>query len=190
MEKPSSPEIREKKEEKTYLYHLVPQDMEGTTLHPLNRLKTTHPKLYEKYRARYEGRENVLDQTIHALECAWNDALHLSPVKPEDLKKALIEAGFKPGEMKFYQIDPELLDPQKTTIYLYQNKEAGDQAKPEDFATYDPNSIAEYAKIPQSTIDYYKNEKAEQRKPILFVGIPHILHKGSIDITNLPIITA
>jgi len=105
-----------------FLYHMVPEDMRGTVLHPLNSLKDQHPDLYVAKSAKYENRQHVMEQFLPTLEAAWNDVLHFTAVNPEELKRALVEAGMEPREMKFYQIDPSLLDPKLTTVYLYQDR--------------------------------------------------------------------
>jgi len=177
------------KKEKTYLYHMVPEDMQGDILHPLNSLKDIHPELYLSKVGKYDDRKHILEQFIPTLKCLWNDVLHLSSVNPKDLQKALVEAGMHPIEMKFYQIDPNLLDPQKTTIYIYPEKGIKDSNNPKDFLEYDSNQLSEHSIISQVTKDYYKEKFSNQEKPLLFLGIPHVLHKGSIDIADLPVIT-
>jgi hypothetical protein len=187
MEKPTIESKIEKGAErirKTFLYHMVPQDMRGATLHPLNSLKEIHPDLYIKNAAEYEGREHVMKRFLPTLEAAWNDVLHFTAVNPGELKAALLEAGLEPREMKFYQIDPNLLDPERTTVFLCKNEEM----HPENFTTYDPKKLEEHASLREETRSYYKEMSVRGERPLLFVGIPHILHKGSMDISNLPVI--
>src|SRR5665213_119696 len=116
---PTSNKVEAVETGKPYLYHMVPDDMQGNVLHPLNTLKHTHPDLYVTKAEKYTDREYVMEQFIPTLEAAWNDVLHFTAVNPVELKKALTEADMEPREMKFYQIDPTLLDPKQTTIYLY-----------------------------------------------------------------------
>lgn len=168
---------------------MVPQDMRGTTLHPLNELKTIHPDLFASQAGKYEGRSHIMEQFIPTLEAAWNDVLHFTAIHPAELKKALVEAGVGPREMKFYQVDPALLDPAKTTIYLYSDKSGSEKMAPENFAEYDPQGLDVHAILPETTKQYYKDQVAKGGKPLLFIGVPHILHKGSIDVSNLPVLT-
>jgi hypothetical protein len=182
-----APENREKK--KHYLYHMVPADMRGQALHPLNKLKAEHPDLYMKKSAKYEDRKHVMEQFIPTLAASWNDVLHFTAVNPSELKQALVEAGYTPGEMKFYQVDPALLDPAKTTVYLYQDKSHDDKMHPHNFEAFDPENLETHTTIPETTKRYYKTMFTESKKPLLFVGVPHILHKGSIDVSDLAVIT-
>ena len=173
---------------KHYLYHMVPSDMQGDTLHPLTELAEKHPDLYIKYAAKYRGREHVTQKMIATLDAGWNDVLHLSPIPPAELKKALVEAGMAPEEMRFYQIDPELLDPEKTTIYLYHADSKGRVVSDQQFTKFEPTQLAQHAAIPDLTKARYREDIAHGHRPLLFVGIPHVLHKGSIDVSNLPVI--
>jgi len=174
---------------KPRLYHIVPSDMQGTVLHPLNALKDIRPDLYVAKAGKYEDRKHIMQQFIPTLECAWNDVLHFTAVDPRELKQALVDAGMEPREMKFYEIDPSLLDPKRTTIYLYSDKTGEEKMAPEHFRTYDPENLQEHAVLPEVTKEYYKRMYAKGEKPLAFIGIPHILHKGSLDISDLPVVT-
>lgn len=189
MDHAPRPSLTESKEAQipSFLYHMVPEDMKGDFLHPLNALRTTDPDLYAKKAAKYEGREEVMQQLIPTLDALWNDVIHLSPINPEELKQSLIEAGMQPRNMKFYKIDPSLLDPSKTTIYLFNNGD--EEITAEHFAGYDPNNLIPHSTLPESTKSYYKKMFSENKKPLYFIGVPHILHKGSIDTSKLEIIT-
>jgi hypothetical protein len=183
-----------------YLYHAVTPDMVGTHLHPLNTLKNPEElevedeikeklkQVYEQEIAKYdtESRDRIPEKEIPPLNCTWGDVLQFSPVHPQLLKDALIAAGFQPRESQFYQIDPKLLASEDTAIYLY--KKPGDET-PDAFAKYDPESLEEYSKLTKETKDHYAERKALGKKPYLFVGVPHVFHKGSLDVSKLPVIT-
>ncbi len=175
---------------------MVPEDMkpdqEGKhVLYPLNILKEKFPGLYEvkvkKYNS-HEKRKNIPERFIPTLENAtWGDVVQLTAIHPEDLKKALADAGFKSREFKFYQIDPNSLDPKNTTIYLYRD---GFEKESEDcFSEYDPKQLNKYSVVSEKTKEYYKEKFSNNERPLLFVGVPHIFHKGPIDVSNCPIIT-
>ena len=166
-------------------------------LYPLNMLKEKFPELYElkaeKYNNHQTGdfnneRKSLIEKIIPTLEnAAWGDVLQLTAIHPNDLKKALVDAGFSPREMKFYQIDPELLDPEKTTIYLY--REDLDDTSTENFTKYDPSKLIDHSVVPNKTKNYYKEKFKKKEAPLLFVGVPHIFHNGPIDVSNFPVIT-
>lgn len=158
------------------LYHQVPKDMKGETLHPLNVLKDIHPEVYEEHLKEYENRPHILEKTIPTLgDIKWNDVIHFSPVHPEDVKNALFANGrTQPFEGEFFEVDPEILDANNTTVYLGEN----------NFTPYDPSEINTHNKIPKETIKYYTDMHEQGLTPKRFHGIPHILHKGSLDVSK------
>jgi hypothetical protein len=181
---------------KRHLYHMVPEDMkpneEGREiLYPLNMLKDKFPELYEVKAEKYlssEYRKTIPEKLIPTLqEAAWGDVIQLTAIHPEDLKKALVEAGYAPKEMKFYQVDPDLLDPSKTTVYLY--REDLEDEDPENFTSFDTQRLEEYSEVSEKTKEHYKDKKQRQERPFLFVGVPHIFHNGPIDVSGFPVIT-
>ncbi len=150
MEQIRRPENQvESKKEKIYLYHMVPEDMQGSVLYPLNSLKGINPGLYLSKASKYKGREEVMKNFIPTLECLWNDVLHFSAINPQELKQALVEAGMSPREWKFYQLDPNLLDPKQTTIYLYQEKDDEEKMDPSNFSEYNPEALDEHSVLRQ-----------------------------------------
>jgi hypothetical protein len=172
-----------------YLYHWVPDDMEGNTLYPLNVLKEKYPQLYDKKAGRYTGREEVMKWFIPNLNCFWNDVLHLSAIHPKVVKEALKEAGYKGEHMtKCYQIDPHLLNPENTIVYLYNSEAIDGQFDPDNFVAFNPDEIEKYSTIPERTKQHYKKRLENKRMPLTFAGAPHILFKGLINIENLPIV--
>lgn len=180
---------------KQFLYHMVPEDMKENeqgkkVLHPLNELKKMFPELYQVKIEKYsdsEHRKTIPEQLIPTLqEAAWGDVIHLTAIHPRDLKKALIDAGYTPREMRFYQIDPHTLDSDKTTVFLY--REDHEDEDPSNFAPYDPHALEEYSKVPKRTEEHYRTQNQKGERPFLFVGVPHIFHKGPIDVSNFPVI--
>jgi hypothetical protein len=169
-----------------YIYHWVPKDMQGNILFPLNRLKETHVDVYEKEVDKYTGRENILLQRIPSLNCLWNDVLHLSAVHPSHIKKALIDGGStKLPDMEFFEIDPHTLNSEDTTVYLYKHSNMANKLKEDNFAQYNPDDIERYSLLPQDTKMYYKEMIVQGKRPLLFHRVPHILFKGSIDVSKI-----
>lgn len=165
-----------------YIYHWVPENMQGDILYPLNVLKEKHPDLYQKEADKYVGREHIMQQKIPFLDCLWNDVLHFSPVHPSIVKENLIAAGrTKPFTIEFFEIDPHLLNPEHTIVYLHQHRNKTDKMKEDNFAKYNPDNIAQYSEMPDETIRYYKEMYSQGEDPLLFHGVPHILYKGSLN---------
>lgn len=166
-----------------YLYHRVPKDMQGSVLYPLNQLKALHPEQYTSAAAKYVGREKLMQFEIPQLRCLWNDVIHLSPVHPSDIKNALGSA-FRPRGFRFYVIDPVILNPEKTIVYLSDEGKSGIK----NFVQFNVESLPEYSKFPERTQRHYDDFIAKGKQPLLFDGIPHILYKGSIEVTDLKIV--
>lgn len=182
---------------KQYLYHRVPEKIEETegkkVIYPRNILKEKFPGLYEVTGEKYETsekRKSIPDRIIPILENAtWSDVVQMTAVHPQQIVDALQSAGYTPKEMKFYQIDPEMLDPKKTAIYLYRENE-GDADGARDYQPFEKEHLQKHSVLPEKTKDYYREQFNKGERPLLFVGVPHIFHKGPIDVSNFPVITA
>ncbi|MFO0743585.1 MAG: hypothetical protein U0469_00860 [Candidatus Paceibacterota bacterium] len=179
--------LPKKNTEKRYLYHRVPDDMKGNIIYPLNELKNIHPDLYLSKAIKYKGREDVMDNLIKSLEAKWNDVIFMSAVDPKELKEELIKAGMKPKEFKFFQIDPTKLDLQKTKVFLF--KENNRKIFDDEFTDFKLEDLEKYSIIPEKSKNYFKESFAKNGNALMFAFIPHILHKGSIDISDFPVIT-
>ena len=169
-----------------YLYHMIPK-MRGNILMPLNALKERYPNIAAKHLEKYHGREKILSQRIPPLNCLWNDVLHFTAVHPKKTHAALKKAGFE-GLLtrRWFKIDPRLIDPHQTTVFLY-NDEIERDAK-ENFTTFSIGNLSQYNAIGRETSHYYREKRAREERPLLFHLIPHILYKGNLDISDLEVI--
>lgn len=173
-----------------YLYHIVPKSIIGNILYPLNSLKDIYPDIYEERLKNYAGRESIMQHWIPFLNCLWNDVLQFSAVDPKEVKQALIDAGRYPDfNMTCYQVDPKLLNPENTIVYLYAHENIKDKLMRENFTAYDPEDVSKYSAMPQATKDFYKERIEGGGRVLLFHRIPHILYKGNLEVTNLSTVT-
>ncbi len=164
--------------------------MKGNILYPLNSLKKIYPEIFVKHFSKYKGREIITKHRIPFLNCLWNDVLHFSAVNPKDIKQALIEAGRDADfTWKCYQVDPEILSPENSIVYLYEHADAGGKLAENNFTPFDPNDTVKYSQMPLAAKDYYKEMISMGKPVLLFHRIPHILYKGNLDISDLKIIT-
>jgi hypothetical protein len=173
-----------------FLYHRVPEDMVGDVLYPLNQLKTIYPELYDKKAGKYKGREKVMELRIPVLDCLWNDVLHFTAVPPNDIQRALLDSGSKVDyKWKSFKIDPHLLDPNNTIIYLNKIRvPLGAIIPEEEFVPFDPDNLSEYSTVPDLTREYFKKIFSEGGVPLTYGKIAHILYKGSLDISNVEVV--
>ncbi len=168
------------------IYHIVSRKPSGNRLYPLAQIKDIDPNLYADMMSKYQGRERVLAMVIPQLGCRWDEVLHMAAVHPHEVAGGLAEAGLQHNFL-YYEIDPATLDQAKLIVYPNIDREGNRiyHLKPEDFTTFDPSELDKWAHVPRETIDYYKKNTIEGKKVLTFRHIPHILYKGSVDITNL-----
>jgi len=170
-----------------YVYHRVTQNMTGTILYPLNKLKEINPDAFNEHVKKYEERQHLLNTKIPILNCVWNDVLHFTAVHPTVLYKNIAHAGFDADELvwkEWFEIPVDMLDEQNTVSCLYR-RDVSVIPRARDFQRFDPNKMDLYATVPQETLDYYKKQKAKGERPLFFHRVPHILFKGIIETKNL-----
>src|SRR3954469_11560600 len=91
------------------LYHRRPADLRGTILYPLNQLAGVAPDLYQQQRAKYHGREALMEQRVPQLDCLWNDVLHLSPVHPARLAELARVNELAWSAADWFEFDPRAM---------------------------------------------------------------------------------
>src|SRR5438105_14484566 len=103
------------------LYHVVPDNLTGDTLYPLNILQGIFPDVYAAHLQKYEGHEYALQLAVPLLNCLWNDVLHFSMVHPAEAQEAWISAGFAVTPKRYFEIDAahSAFNAENTVIYLY-----------------------------------------------------------------------
>ncbi len=171
-----------------YVYHRKPPNFQGNVLYPLNQLKDIFPVLYEKAASKYKGREMIMQQQIPRLNCLWNDVLHFSPVHPEKVMNALWSLGYPPHSSTWWKIDVEKVGFNATNTVVYTNHRKLPFGAPfpiEDFIPFEIALINEHQQLSVSTQTYYQECKAQNRRPLLFVNVAHVLHWGAIDIRGV-----
>ncbi len=168
----------------SYLYHIVKEDFEGGTIYPLSVLKEVYPEKYGVHAAKYTDRKHVTELFIPQLQCYWNDVVHLSAVNPNEVVKKLRKAGAKKHTYSYYEIDPTTLDRAKTVVYPNNPRENSRKVSEKDFVAFDPDDLEKWNRIPDETVEYYEKSFAEGKRPLLFVFVPHILYKGTIDVSD------
>ncbi len=170
-----------------YLYHWVPELMQGNTLYPLHQLKDIYPEAYARAMEKYLDRQELLKVKIPILNVLWNDVIHLTAVHPATAKTAQKTAGIPcQKRTRTFEIDPSALDPRCAVIVevgVDDFEITPSMVRP--FCTEDLENLTE---IPDETKAYYRQATEEGKRPMVFAGVPHILYCGTIDITDLPII--
>jgi hypothetical protein len=179
-----------------YVYHMVPSEMKGDKLIPLNSLKNPYPELYEKYTRKYfdnPERPKLLKKQVPKLNCLWNDALHFLPLHPHYVYKALAALKIKINEKQsFFKVPIDKLKNNKNGLYLYSKekyKGPGEPIEEDEIKLLDIEDYKELIGLPSDTIEYYTVESGRGNRFGLFSYIPHLLSLGEVKIDNMEIIT-
>lgn len=174
-----------------YLYHRVPADLKGHILFPLNQLKSVYPSLYAAKAGSYRNREAVMKARIPFLDCLWNDVLHFSPVHPDKIQQARVEAGFPRRPRRYFEVDPVKngINASNAVIFLHQrvNPERF-QLDEADFRVFNSERLSTLGEIPEPTLVYYKEMFEQGKRPLTYLYIPHILYRGRLDINSVKIV--
>lgn len=169
----------------TVVYHFVPRNLTGNILYPLNQLKEKHPELYATHAKKYDGRQFLLKTPIPILDCLWNDVLHFSPIHPETIRDAMIKFGRKWRPTQWYEVDTQKLNfTDDNTVFYF----SGDTLKDRYFEVFECERLDSMRDIPEKTLAYYRQSLAEGKAPLMFAHVPHILHKGQINLEQVKII--
>lgn len=86
------------------------------------------------------------------------------------------------------KIDPSTLDQDKLAVYRF----TPGAVVANDFTSYRSVDLPGYNTLPQATVDYFHElyQRGAERIPLFYRYVPHILYKGSIDISKCEIILA
>lgn len=170
----------------SYVYHLVPPAMKGTTLYPLNELKELFPEIYAAEVAKYRGREQKLAHRIPMLgNCLWNDVLFLTAVHPVEFRKAYASVVHTTWKFRYFQIPIDSLDLARMTVVKQLPV-----SKTREYEEFDMRRMEHYATIPPETFQHWREALVQGSRPFLYLYIPHILYRGTIDVSGLPIVEA
>ena len=174
------------------LYHRKSPDFRGDVLYPLNALREVAFDLFERQRAKYAGREEILRQRVPPLDCLWNDVLHFSPVHPARVAELARSHGLVWREAEWFEIDPVAagFTPANTTVFRYADTHLEGSIPDEEFETFDIEQLARMSDLPASTREYYRSVEPGSSRYFIFVGVPHVLHRGPVDVAQASIIRA
>jgi len=101
-----------------------------------------------------------------------------------------MEAGRKKEfDYQYYQIDVNTLKKENIAIYSYPRLIKNFSLSPEDYIDFSPEILAEHNNVPEMTKQYFKETYEQDERPLLYAGIPHVLYKGTIDISDVPIVS-
>lgn len=163
--------------------------MTGEVLFPLNEQPGVLPAdVYDYHAGKYDNRLRLRKVRISVLgDCLWNDVIFMMAVNPAEWRRACESVGFSPPPTRYFVFDAETLDRSRLGVMTRMRVH-----EPREFEPYDPARHADYAVVPPETLEYWRQElqKGAEERPLLWMHIPHILYRGSLDTTGIPIIEA
>jgi hypothetical protein len=192
------------------VYHGVPSGMVGERIYPLNQLAAVAPDAYELQRAKYLGREAVLDARISQTGLLFNDTVHCAPLHPYRLFAARERLGFDPPRASasrtsgtsrfsglFFEIPLQRILAHPVLWYRWEtlwingapDEDVALTPPLDEFERFDPGSYRDgIAEVTDAHLAYLRRMKEEGKRPLLFVHIPHVLVAGPIDTHGLRVI--
>jgi hypothetical protein len=167
------------------LYHIVPQNMTGNVLYPLNELQNVFPDVYAVHAKKYEGYEYLTRMAVPILDCRWNDVLHLSLVHPADMREAMIAAGFDVPSRYYFEIDPAEngFNEQNAVLYLYPDSF---ELREDSFMPYSPEALTEIAG--QLSDWTTAQHQLTDHRSLMFYRVPIVFYKGTLETDHLNVI--
>ena len=178
-----------------FVYHMVPKNMSGNYLMPLNRLKDLDENLYAQYNSKYDDhpeRAFLLERKIPVLDCLWNDAVHFSTLHPHLIYKELkkLDLNLK-NDLKFYRIPIDDLESNDNVLYHYNKKYYDGPESPiaiENIELLNIDDYVELNKIPEDTLKYFQEESKNDNRMGMFHFVPHVLSKGKVPVEGAEVI--
>jgi hypothetical protein len=167
------------------MYHRRPENLIGSTLYPLALLESLAPDRYQAALASYEDHPDCrgLPMTgVPILSCQWRDVVQCSPIYPHLLYVAQREAGITPRPQRFFAIARDRVCGLSAALFtrVAEGRPAYDLI---DWTTY-----AELEAVPAQTLEWYRRLAERGLRGVTFVGIPHVMVRGPIDIEGCPIV--
>jgi hypothetical protein len=161
--------------------------MTGTVLYPLNELRSVNMAAYKLHARKYEGREYLTEESIPLLgDCLWNDVVFFMATHPSVFWSAYESAGFNRVGIpaRTFAFDVGTLDQSKLVVLTKMGMDS-----PWVYEPFDPSRMDEYAAIPQEAYNYWAGELTiGNTRAMLYMHIPHILYRGSLDTLKASVI--
>ena len=183
-----------------FVYHLCADDFRGTRLLPLNDLRGAYPEVYDRERAKWDGRESVLEWEVPHLGVPWGDTVNLAALDPVHLVEARRRLGVPFSQLlerRVVRIPVKRIADQPAVVYdgrsHWLNSRPGEDVPatpPEvEFTPFDVDVYEELAEVPDLHLDYLAERRDAGRLALGFVFIRHVLVVGPVDISGLPLDT-
>jgi hypothetical protein len=163
--------------------------MSGDVLYPLNQMKEVLPDIYDSQVKKYEWRKHIPKQINPQLDCLWNDVIFLFAINPITVNSAIINAGLDSLKLSYYKIPLDQLD--QTCISVWRKKTKNSEGiRESEFLPFDSTQMDSYNTLSDDSHEYFREMKmTSPKRYLIYLTVPHILYKGTINVNGLEIIT-
>lgn len=171
--------------DETRLYHALSAEMQGSALVPLRELRQVDPAAYTRAMAKYDDhpdRKRIPVRPISLLDCQWQDVVQCCPIHPHLLWRAWRDVGVERESKRFVEIPRSLVAHLEAVTF---DRDGGGE---EVYTPVDWSTFRNVTEVSEATRAWYAKLAAMSRKGADFIGVPHVMIRGSIDIANLPVI--
>jgi hypothetical protein len=180
----------------SFIYHMVPKQMNGDILVPLASLKMSAPEAYAREMKKYDDhpqRRLLPQRQLKILNCPQEEVLHFSPIHPHKMFNGLksVFPDWNHSQL-FYEIPIEhvgrlpaiLFDMNRTGTYVFGEDEPIDL-----FQRITPETYRIYDELPKEALEFYQQwqERGERGAPAMG-RIAHIMVQGPVSIAGCHII--
>ncbi len=170
-----------------FIYHLKPPSLRGDELLPLNQLRVRHPALYDEAFQKYLGREHLTEVKLPRLNCLWNDVLHFAPIHPSLIRKALSAMSSSPILDRMWLKIPVSALSGLPAVYFDSPPSVYGGNYDFEATCFRDFRIEEYSELrdlPKRTLEYYREQLEQEKRPLLFNGVTHVLVKGMVSVVK------
>jgi|GEM_PF-296192 len=170
------------------LYHMLPKNLQGDFLMPLNLMRQLLPERFVIEDAKYVGREVVKETPVYLLNCRWNDVLHFFPFHPYAIKNAFEELGLNYEPCEAFEVDPDEfgMSAENTVIFRLDPFRSPDEpVRIDEYSRFTLDQLSACQALPALARAFYEERVQEGVRPLLAYCVPHVLHLGKLRISDL-----
>lgn len=166
--------------------------MFGSVLYPLNRLAELNGELHTAAISKYfdhPSRRGLPERHVPKLGCAWGNVVHFSTVHPRLIHKAWSELGGSGAPpARWFALPVGELVGLRAAVYRGTGRNPAGEIPEAAVELLDPEAYEEPARLPDATLDWYRELVAGGRSGAWFVGVPHVLVAGPVDVGDREVI--
>ncbi len=172
-------------------------DFRRSVLYPLNGLRDTLPDVYLREKAKFAGRESLLEYVVPGLGVVWADTVNLSALDPRLLIAERRRMGIPFSrllERRLVCIPVARVQALAAVYYVgrshWSNSSPGETDVPleppdDEFSPFDATRHQEPRDVPDLHREYLSRQKARGEPALGFVFVPHVLVASPVDISGL-----